>query len=61
MSWRRGRVRIEVMDEGKDATIRTGVHDVPHGLDIVEAVSLAWGAYAGSTHVWAELLVSTPG
>lgn len=59
VSRRRGRVRIEVTDEGKDATIRTGIHDMPHGLDIVEAVSLAWGPYEGSTHVWAELPVST--
>jgi hypothetical protein len=60
VSWWRGRVRIEVTDEGKDAAIRTGIHDMPHGLDIVEAVSLAWGAHEGSTHVWAELPVSTP-
>ena len=57
---RRGRVRIEVRDEGKDAKVRTGSADMPHGLDIVEAVALAWGAHEGSTHVWAELRVSTP-
>ena len=59
VSRRRERVRIEVRHEGKDATIQTGIHEMPHGLDIVEAVSLAWGAYEGSTHVWAELPVST--
>jgi len=55
VSRRRGRLRIEVTDEGTDASIHSRVAATPHGLDIVDALSLAWGTREGSTHVWAEL------
>jgi hypothetical protein len=60
VSRRRGRIRIDVADEGHGATIRAGNAHPLHGLDIVGALSLAWGAREGSTHVWAELAISTP-
>jgi len=60
VSRRRGRIRIDVADEGNDATIRAGNAETLHGLGIVDALSLAWGAHAGSTHVWAELAISAP-
>ena len=55
LSSRRGRARIEVSDEGNDAVLQTRRGQRRHGLDIVEALSLAWGAREGSTRVWAEL------
>jgi hypothetical protein len=60
VSKRRGRIRVDVKDEGKHATIRAGSADRPHGLDIVNALSLTWGAREGSTHVWAELRARPP-
>ncbi|MBV9002106.1 MAG: ATP-binding protein [Solirubrobacterales bacterium] len=48
------RLRVELSDEGANAQLR--VRD-GHGLQIVEALVSAWGAYAGTTHVWAELLI----
>jgi hypothetical protein len=57
---RRGRVRIDVADEGNDAPIRAGNAETLHGLGIVGALSLEWGAREGSTHVWAELAISAP-
>jgi hypothetical protein len=44
-------VRIEVGDEGPMGAVRVK----RGGPQIVEALALRWGAYAGSTHVWAEL------
>lgn len=52
---RRGRARIEVSDEGQDASIRLHSGDMPHGLHLVDALALVWGTRPGSTHVWAEL------
>lgn len=52
------RVRIEVMDEGENAAIkirRLGVRGGGHGLRLVDHLCAAWGAFEGSTHVWAEL------
>jgi anti-sigma regulatory factor (Ser/Thr protein kinase) len=54
-------VRVEVVDEGRGAAIR--IRDRPadeaggFGLKLVEQLSTAWGAYEGTTHVWAEVLV----
>ena len=50
------RLRVELIDEGTNAQlcVRDG-----HGLQIVEALASAWGAYAGTTHVWAELPIET--
>ena len=48
------RLRVELSDEGTNAQLR--VRD-GHGLQIVEALASGWGVYAGSTHVWAELLI----
>lgn len=55
VSSRRGRARIEVIDEGEGAGVRASHQDEYHGLDIVDALALAWGTRAGSTCVWAEL------
>lgn len=54
LSNRRGRARIEVIDEGDGAAVRASRQDEYHGLDIVNALVLACGTRAGSTHVWAE-------
>jgi anti-sigma regulatory factor (Ser/Thr protein kinase) len=51
-------VRVEVMDEGRDAVIRIrepGGRGGGHGLRLVDHLCSGWGALAGSTHVWAEL------
>lgn len=54
-----GRLRLEVVDEGGGGAraIPEEPEDEPGawGLRIVEALSLRWGAFEGSTHVWAEL------
>lgn len=63
--------RIEVIDQGEDAVIeireaaeqepseRPGAEFRPdqggRGLMLVDAVSSAWGAFEGTTHVWAEV------
>lgn len=52
------RLRVEVMDEGRDALIRIrklGVRSGGHGLRLVDHLCPRWGAFAGSTHVWADL------
>jgi anti-sigma regulatory factor (Ser/Thr protein kinase) len=53
-----GRLRVEVVDEGEGAAVK--VNPAPsgkggYGLKIVERLSETWGAYEGTTHVWAEL------
>jgi anti-sigma regulatory factor (Ser/Thr protein kinase) len=51
------RVRVAVMDEGHDFTIkirRAGALS-GHGLRLVDRLCSQWGAYEGSTHVWAEV------
>ncbi len=54
-------LRVEVVDEGAGAApaIREqGADDGGGwGLRIVETLALEWGAYEGTTHVWAELAV----
>jgi two-component sensor histidine kinase len=58
-----GRVMAEVMDEGNDAVIRirqAGVRGGGNGLRLVDHLCSAWGAYEGSTHVWAELPLALP-
>jgi Histidine kinase-like ATPase domain len=54
-------VRIEVGDEGPTGAVRVRPGEGRRGLEIVEALSLRWGAYAGSTHVWAKLPIDPEG
>ena len=52
------RLRVEVVDEGSGAAVNVrsaGAHGGGQGLRIVQALSLRWGAFEGTTHVWAEL------
>ncbi len=53
------RLRIEVVDEGtgKAPTIREQPDGHPGGwgLRIVDSVASRWGAFEGTTHVWAEI------
>jgi anti-sigma regulatory factor (Ser/Thr protein kinase) len=52
------RVMVEVMDEGESASIkirRLGARGGGHGLRLVDHLCSEWGAYEGSTHVWAEM------
>lgn len=52
------RLRVEVIDEGQGAAIQVrqeGADGGGHGLQIVQTLSTAWGAFEGTTHVWAEL------
>lgn len=57
---RRGpsRIRIDVGDEGPTGAVRVRRSKGRRGLEIVDSLSLRWGAYAGSTHVWAELPIT---
>jgi anti-sigma regulatory factor (Ser/Thr protein kinase) len=53
-----GRVRIEVSDEGNGASeVLKQRAQGPYGLGltVVDELSTAWGAYDGSTHVWADI------
>jgi anti-sigma regulatory factor (Ser/Thr protein kinase) len=54
-----GKVRVEVVDEGEGQAIairERGPDDFGgHGLRLVDEISAAWGAYEGTTHVWADL------
>lgn len=55
---RRDRVRVEVVDEGRGAAIkirRDGPDIGGWGLKLVDRLTTRWGAYEGTTHVWAEL------
>jgi len=52
------RVRVEVLDEGRNAAIKIralGAAGGGHGLRLVDHLCPDWGAFEGSTHVWAEL------
>jgi anti-sigma regulatory factor (Ser/Thr protein kinase) len=52
------RVRVEVIDEGQDAALRVkpaAPGQGGHGLRIVDQLASAWGAFEGTTHVWAEI------
>lgn len=54
------RLRIEVVDEGQGAKVRINEHPTERGgrgLKLVETVTLQWGAYEGTTHVWADVAV----
>jgi anti-sigma regulatory factor (Ser/Thr protein kinase) len=52
-------VRIEVIDQGRGAAIKIRERATDEaggfGLKLVEQLSSAWGAYEGTTHVWAEV------
>jgi anti-sigma regulatory factor (Ser/Thr protein kinase) len=55
------RIRVEVIDEGEGAAIAVNQQPSPkggYGLRIVEELSRAWGAFEGTTHVWAEITVT---
>jgi anti-sigma regulatory factor (Ser/Thr protein kinase) len=55
-----GRVTVEVLDEGEGAAIEIralGATGGGHGLRLVDHLCSDWGAFEGSTHVWAELLL----
>ncbi|HSO98009.1 MAG TPA: ATP-binding protein [Solirubrobacteraceae bacterium] len=52
------RLRVEVVDQGSGAAVnvrKAGAHGGGQGLRIVQALSLDWGAFEGTTHVWADL------
>jgi anti-sigma regulatory factor (Ser/Thr protein kinase) len=54
------RVRVEVSDEGEGAAIKIreeGAELGGWGLRLVDQLSVAWGAYEGTTNVWADLPV----
>lgn|GEM_PF-1749091 len=55
----RDRLRIEVIDEGRDRApaVREQADDQVGGwgLQIVDQVALQWGVFEGTTHVWADL------
>ncbi|HEX8105610.1 MAG TPA: ATP-binding protein [Solirubrobacteraceae bacterium] len=57
------RLRLEVSEEGSGPApaVREDDEDDEDdsgwGLRVVDALSLRWGAYEGTTHVWAELAV----
>jgi anti-sigma regulatory factor (Ser/Thr protein kinase) len=59
IEWHGGRVRIEVTDEGEGEAVK--IREEPpqngggFGLPLVQELSSAWGAFEGTTHVWAEL------
>ena len=51
-------IRVEVIDQGKGAAVNVKRSTTPehgHGLRIVDRLATAWGAFDGTTHVWAEL------
>ena len=52
------RLRLEVVDEGDGAAeVHRGPADETGGwgLRIVDAVSIRWGVFEGTTHVWCEI------
>jgi len=52
------RLRLEVIDEGHGAAIQVREEAVSgggRGLRIVQTLSDGWGAFEGTTHVWAEI------
>ena len=60
---RRGdRVRVEVIDDGQGAAVKIKKNSSADrsgwGLRIVDRLSMSWGAYEGTTHIWAELPIS---
>lgn len=57
---REDRLLLEVVDEGSGQAIkiREEAGDGGWGLRIVERIAERWGAYEGTTHVWAEVQIS---
>jgi|1186.fasta_scaffold159295_2 anti-sigma regulatory factor (Ser/Thr protein kinase) len=56
-------VRVEVIDEGSGNTPKVREEaDGPggRGLRMVDSLSLRWGTFEGTTHVWAELPLVPP-
>jgi anti-sigma regulatory factor (Ser/Thr protein kinase) len=57
-----GSLRVEVVDEGTGnaPTIREqgGDDEGGWGLRIVDTLASRWGAYEGTTHVWADIATS---
>lgn len=54
----RDRLRLEVTDHGSGAAIQIREHADQiggWGLRVVDRLSMRWGAFEGTTHVWAEL------
>lgn len=52
------RLRLEVTDEGQGAAIKIreqGPELGGWGLVLVDRLATRWGAFEGTTHVWAEL------
>lgn len=57
-------LRVEITDEGENAAIRIRTHGPEiggWGLVLVDRLSDRWGAFEGTTHVWAELPTATAG
>ncbi len=51
-------VRVEVTDQGEGAAIKIdtrGTEIGGWGLVLVDRLAQRWGAFEGTTHVWAEL------
>jgi anti-sigma regulatory factor (Ser/Thr protein kinase) len=59
IEWREDRVRLEVTDEGEHQAVKIREQPVlgggGFGLPLVQELSSAWGAFEGTTHVWAEI------
>jgi anti-sigma regulatory factor (Ser/Thr protein kinase) len=56
-------IRVEVIDEGSGNTPKVREEaDGPggRGLRMVDSLSLRWGTFEGTTHVWAELPLVPP-
>ena len=57
------RLLVEVTDQGdhpeRVARRRSGP-DGGWGLHLVDALATRWGVYEGTTHVWAEIALSSP-
>ncbi len=60
LSLRTDRLRLEVVDQGEGAAVsvrEAGARGGGHGLQLVSTLATDWGAFEGTTHVWAELAV----
>lgn len=55
---RLGRLRVGVLDEGEGAPVKIRERAPDRvggfGLKLVDQLASAWGAYEGTTHVWAD-------
>ncbi len=58
-------IRGEVADQGNPAAaipqIKNGVESGRGGLALVDKLTSSWAVYEGSTHVWFEVPLETPG